>query len=29
MDGNDFTHKEYDEQKLLRVDKYSFGHRCN
>ena len=21
--------KEYDEYKLLRVDKHSFGHRCN
>ena len=29
MGSNDFTHREYDTQKLLRVDKHSFGHRCN
>ena len=29
MESNDFTYKEYNEQKLLRVDKHSFGHCCN
>ena len=29
MESNELTSKEYDEQKLLRVDKHSFGHRCN
>ena len=29
MDSNKLTYKEYDEQKLLRVDKHSFGHRYN
>ena len=28
MESNDFTYKEYDEYKLLRVDKHSFGHCC-
>ena len=29
MESNGFTYKEYDEYNLLRVDKHSFGHRCN
>ena len=29
MESDDFTYKVYDEQKLLRVDKHSFGHCCN
>ena len=29
MESNDFTYKEYDESKLLRVDKHSFGYRGN
>ena len=29
LDSNDFTYKRYEAKKLLRVDKHSFGHRCN
>ena len=29
MESNDFTYKEYDDYKLLRVDKHNFGHRSN
>ena len=29
MDSDNFTHRKYEAQKLLRVDEHSLGHRCN